>query len=279
SDVVRQGIDPHVHDMRRIAGHRNAPVERGTRDREILEPASDETDDLVAPLGRQNELRIGLVVREQLVAVSREAEAGGFLLRPLDGRAERLPANAIGADGRLILLEVRLLAHGVPAGVTVEVDVARIGHAPPELLAGGVVARLGRADEIIVRDIESGEQLTEARRAAVGQRLRGDPFLDGALLHLEAMLVGASEEASLAAIETGEAGHHVAGDRGVGVAEVWLAVGVIDRRRDVEGRAPAHEINAPWASPGARDTLRRADLLRIAAQIEGFRRPRQSARR
>ena len=258
SDVVGQRIGPHVHDMCRIAGHRDAPVERRARDRQVLEAAFDEAHDLVAPLERQDELRVRVVVREQLLAVARQAETVRLLLGPLDRRAERLAAHAIGADGRLVLLEIRLLAHRVPARVGVEVDVAGIGHPAPQRLARGVVARLGRADEIVVRDGERREQLAEARRVAVGQFLRRNAGLQRGLLHLEAVLVGAGQEVHLMVVETRKPGHHVARDRRIGVPEMGLAVGIVDRRRDVEGLASAHGIGAPWGPSRTRDAARRA---------------------
>ena len=80
-------------------------------------PALDEAHDLVAPLGRQDEVGVLLVVGEQLVLVGGEAEEIGLLLGPLDRRALRLAAHAVRPDRRLLLVVEGLLAHGVPAGV------------------------------------------------------------------------------------------------------------------------------------------------------------------
>src|SRR5690606_36661545 len=90
-----------------------------------------------------------------------------------------------------------------------------------------------------------------ARRVAVGQLLGRDTLLGRALLHLEPMLIGAGEQEDLAAVQAGKAGHDITGDGCVGMAEMRLAIGVIDRRGEVEGRSPAHEVNAPWAAPRA----------------------------
>jgi len=46
-DVVGQRVEPDIHDMRRIARHRDAPAEAGARHREVAQPRLDERDDLV----------------------------------------------------------------------------------------------------------------------------------------------------------------------------------------------------------------------------------------
>jgi hypothetical protein len=46
-DVVRQRIQPHVHHVRRVARHRNAPSEGGAADREVLESGPHEAHHLV----------------------------------------------------------------------------------------------------------------------------------------------------------------------------------------------------------------------------------------
>ena len=63
--VVRQRVDPHVHDVVGMVGHRHAPVERGARDGQVAQAAGDEADDLVAPHVGPDELRVRLVVRQQ----------------------------------------------------------------------------------------------------------------------------------------------------------------------------------------------------------------------
>ena len=85
-DVIVERIDPHVHDVARRVRHRDAPVERRARDRQIFETHLHEAHDFVAALRRQDEVGVRRVVREQLVLISREAEEIGFLLVPFDRR-------------------------------------------------------------------------------------------------------------------------------------------------------------------------------------------------
>ena len=63
-EIVGQRVDPHIHDVLRIAGHRNAPVEGGARDREILQAAAHEALHFVGARVRTDELRMRLVVGE-----------------------------------------------------------------------------------------------------------------------------------------------------------------------------------------------------------------------
>ncbi len=56
-DVVGQRIDPDIHDVLGIAGHADAPVERGARDRQILQAAAHEARHFVEALLRQHVIR------------------------------------------------------------------------------------------------------------------------------------------------------------------------------------------------------------------------------
>jgi hypothetical protein len=62
-----------------------------------LQARLDEGDHLVAALGRTDEIGVGLVEREQLVLVGGELEEVARLLDPLDRRALRSVAHAVGA--------------------------------------------------------------------------------------------------------------------------------------------------------------------------------------
>jgi hypothetical protein len=217
-----------------VARHRHPPVEGGARDREVLEPRPDEADHLVAALRRADEVLALLVEPEQPVLIGREAEEIGLLLVPLDRRAERLPPDTVVADDGFLLVEIRLLAHRVPAAVAVEIDVAILRHRLPDGLAGALVPRFGGANELIVRGAQRLHHGPKDRRVAVGKLDRGQALLLGGLLHLKAVLVRSGEEEHALAVEPLEAGQRVGGDHRVGVADMRLAVRIENRRRDVE---------------------------------------------
>src|SRR5690606_21853305 len=82
--IGREGVDPHIHDMPRRIRDWNAPVEAGARDAEILEPALDEAQHLVAAAFRADEIGVVAIEREKPVLVGREAEEPAFLDGPFD---------------------------------------------------------------------------------------------------------------------------------------------------------------------------------------------------
>ena len=97
-----------------------------------------------------------------------------------------------------------------------------------------IVVGVGGADEPVEGDVELLLQrwnTSELRRAssAVGMPSRG-----GGLRHLQAVHVGAGEEADVEAVEPLEPRDRVGGDVLVGVPDVRRAVRVVDRRGDVE---------------------------------------------
>src|SRR5690606_24136126 len=106
--------------------------------------------DLVAPLRRQNEVGVSLVMGKQPVLIGRKPEKVGLLLRPLDRSPLRAATYAILPDGRLAFGVIGLVAHRVPAGILAEIDIARLFHPPPDLGRRAVMALLGGADEITV---------------------------------------------------------------------------------------------------------------------------------
>src|SRR4029453_3593536 len=73
--------------MSRRIGDRNPPIECRARDREILKPAFDEADDLVAALRRSDEIRPIVIEPEELLLIGRQPEKIALLLHPFDRRS------------------------------------------------------------------------------------------------------------------------------------------------------------------------------------------------
>ncbi len=97
------------------------------------------------------------------------------------------------------------------------------------------MARLGRPDEIIVRDLELFPEVPEADDDLVGELDGRQAARGGRFLHLLAVLVRPGQEEDVIARRPLEAGQGVGDDRCVGVADVGNVVDVIDRRRYVKG--------------------------------------------
>ena len=203
---------------------------------------------------RPDEIRIGLIERQQAVLIGGQAEEVALLLHPLDRRALRPIADVVGAHGGLGLVVVGFVADGIPAGVSVLVDVALGLHPPPDLLRGAVVARLGGADEVVVRAAERRVHLLEQRRVAVGERARFEALARRRLLHLDAVLVGAGQEAHVVTVEPRETRDRVRGQRLIGVADVRRAVRIGNSGGDIEFRR-WHGFS-PLADGFARQTSR-----------------------
>ena len=236
-NVVGQRVDPDIHHVLRIAGHLDAPVEGGARDREILEAALDEAHHLVAAGVRADKVRLLLVELQELVLIGGELEEVAGLLDPLDRRALRSAAYLVLADDGLVLGVIGLVAHRVPAGVRVEIDVAIVRHALPDRLAGAMVFFFRGADEAVVANVEDAVHVLELRGVARRQIGRRQAFLRRGLHHLLAVLVGAGEKEHVLAIEPLEARQGIGRDRLIGVADMRYAVGIGDRGRDVIGAA------------------------------------------
>ena len=160
-----------------------------------------------------------------------------LLLDPFDRRAVRAKPLALVVEPRLAFVVIGLVAHRVPAGIFVEIDVAVRLHALPDRVRGAVVARLGGADEVVVRELEFFHHGLEARHVALDQLPRRQIFLGRRLQHFDAVLVGAGEEEYVAAVEPGKASDGVGGDRFIGVADMRRTVRVRNRGGDVIGLA------------------------------------------
>ncbi len=189
-------------------------------------------DHLVAANHRLNELGVVLDVLQKLRDVFLEAEEIALL-----GKASQGPA----ADRRLVCLGLGLgfrneflLPLVVPAFVTGEVNVVVFQQPANDLLHRGFVPGLGRADKIIVADADFLPESLEDRDHCVGKDVRLDILSGRGFDDLDPVLIGAGEKKRLPAIQAVEAGHGIRGDRGVRMAEVRLAVGIVNRRRDVK---------------------------------------------
>src|SRR4051812_14656633 len=132
------------------AGHLDAPVEGGARDRNILQAAFDKASNLVQAFARQYEVGNALVKLEQFVLIGRQTEEIGFFLGPRHRRAQRFAADSVIAENGFALVEIAFLANRIPTRVLVEIDVAVLLDRRPQRLTRALVPRLGGADIIVI---------------------------------------------------------------------------------------------------------------------------------
>src|SRR6202008_3024533 len=116
-----------------------------------------------------DEIRLRFIKREQLVLVGREAEEVRLLLHPFYRRALRAETHAVLAERGLLLGVVGFVAHRVPAGIAIEIDVAVLLHAPPDLLGRAMVLLLRGTDEAVEGDVEALVHRAETASVAGGE--------------------------------------------------------------------------------------------------------------
>src|ERR1039458_3675522 len=119
--------------------------------------------------------------------------------------------------------------------------------------------RLGRADEIVVRDPELFPEVPKRRCVAVGHDDRGDAFLFRDLLDVLAVLVRAGQKTHVLSREAEIAGKRIRDDRGVEMPDVGPVVDVVDRGREVAARH--EESRIPRRRYGRRIARTRAAIL------------------
>ena len=148
--------------------------------------------------------------------------------------------RALAVDEILLLLE-RLAGDAVPAFVEPFVDVARGVIAPDELLHAGLVARLGRADEVVERDVELLPDVAELLLHAVAVRQRILALLPRLAKDVLRVLVVAHHETDVEPGQPLVARDDVGGNLLVRRPEVRPAVDVVDRGRQIE--AASHRVH------------------------------------
>ena len=173
------------------------------------------------------------VVREQPVGEPRELEEVVLL----DDVLDRAQVNrAVPVVDELVLGVVRLARNAVEALVGTELDVARVVDLLQKALHRLVVTGLGRADEVVVGDVEPVPRVAEVPGRLVDQLLRRHALRLGRPLHFQTVLVGAGQIEDLVTAEPAPARENVARDGRVRVTDVRDVVDVIDGSRDVEAR-------------------------------------------
>ena len=241
-DVVGQRVQPHIHSVLGVEVHRNAPLDGGTADAQILQAGLKEIVDHFIFAGRGlDEIGVLLDILDQPVLILAQLEEIGFLAGLFHGAA------AIGAVAvlQLQLGEEALAGGAVPALVAALVDVALLVKLAEDLLHGLHVALVRGADEVVVVHIHQFPQVFDARHDLVHVGLRGHALGSCLALDLLAVLVSAGEEVGVIALQLLEAGGGVGGDAAIGVADMQVVAGVVNGRGDVVLLLVFHEAFSP----------------------------------
>src|SRR4029078_769180 len=84
-----------------------------------------------------------------------------LLLYPFDRRALRPAPYIVLAQDGLVFGVIGFVAYRIPAGISVQINVALGGHPLPDFLAGAVMLFLRGADETIKRYVQALVHLLE----------------------------------------------------------------------------------------------------------------------
>ena len=219
--------------MARVKVHGNAPGEAGAADAQVLQAGLDEVvDHLVDPGAGLQEVGVLQQVPDP-VGILGQAEEIGLLLGVHNGAA----AVGAAAVDELALGPEALTGGAVLADILALVDVALFIHLLEDFLDGGNMVVVGGADEAVIADVHQLPQILDALGAlddVIDELLRRNTGLLGLQLDLLAVLVGAGQELDVVALQPLVAGHSVGSDGAVGMADVQLIAGIIDRRCNVE---------------------------------------------
>ncbi len=221
-------------------------------------PALDDPERFVAPGVGEDRLRMALVPVEQRLLEAGELEEpvllGEPLHRPLVHRADT-------AFEQVALGVVRLARNAVPTLVQPLVHVAVVVDRLHEPLHAQVVTRLGRADEVVVRDVEGGPRGDVAPARPVDPLLRREPLFLRCTSVLQPVLVRAGEEPGVVADQPVPARQYVRVHGRVRRPEMGGVVDVVDRCRQEEALGHAPKLLAVAGQRSlVRKPLRHAEL-------------------
>jgi hypothetical protein len=187
-DVVGQSIEPDIDDVARCLFDGDTPIKGGAGNAEIVEAWLDE---IVHHLGlatfRGDEFWILIVKSQQILHVFVTAEEirrlAFFFARPSALGAKMLIANHLSVG------PIGFFVDAVPAFISRKIDIVVFGKCREDLLNGFIVARLGRADEVIVRDAKDFPKIEEFHGDVIDELLRSDPGGFGVVFDFLAMFV------------------------------------------------------------------------------------------
>ena len=225
SDVVGQGVQPHIGDMLGIKTYGNAPVKGGSGYAEILKARKQEVvHHLILPGYRLDKFRVLVDVVDEPRSVLAHAEEISLLL----GRLYLAAAVGTLAVHQLGLREKGLAGGAVKALVVSLINISLIVKALENLLNLGLVVLVRGADELIIGGVHQVPDPLNLRRSLVHKLLGRHPCGLSLLLDLLTVLIGAGLEKYISALGPLIAGNGVRQHDLVGIADMGLAGGVGD---------------------------------------------------
>ncbi len=231
--VIQQRVEPHVRHVVGVEWQRDAPLETfpRTRNTEVVQRLFKELEHLLLPVLGEDKILMRLQVIDEPVLILLQPEEI-VLLHDRGDLAENLRPRAIGQA--VFLLKKLLLPRAIETAVFGLIDFALVEELLQDIADDFFVSWLGRADEVVVGNIEAVIQCAELRGRGIDVGLGLDPLLARTCLHFLAVLVGTREKVHLIAHLPPEPGNDVRQHLFVGMAQVWRTVHIVDGGRDVE---------------------------------------------
>ena len=209
---------------------RNAPLERSTGDTQILKTRLEEVvDHLVLSGFRLNEFFMFVDISFQLFLILGKSEEVGLFLFHMDFSA---------AIRTLSVNELRICPEGltgctVPAFIFALVDITLIIEFLEDLLDLSLMILIRRTDEAVIGGIHQVPDPFDLTCLDIDILFRCDAGFLCLLFDLLTMFIGARLEVDIITCQSLVAGDGISHDDLIGVADMRLAAGIRDRRRDV----------------------------------------------
>ena len=230
-NIVGQRVQPDVNDVTGVEIHGNSPREGGAGNAQILKACLEEVVDhlLFAELGL-DKFGMLLDVLHQAIRILAHLKEVCLLLCL---RQRTAAVGALALD-RLRCGKEGLTGRAIPALVLSLIDISLLVEALEDLLHGGDVIIVGRADKIVVAGGKRSPDIADLPRNAIHVRLRRHALLTCERFDLLTVLIRARAEENVlsagALISCNRIGH----DDLIGIAEVRLARCVGDGGRYVK---------------------------------------------
>ena len=224
-DIVGERINPDIDDVLVIERNRNAPLDRGTGNAEILESLLNEVIEhfLLACL-RIDKVRILLDELFQPALVFAQLEEVCLLT----GVADLSAAVRAFAVHQLRLRPEALAGGAVFSDIFALIDIALIVELLEDALHAARMLRVGGADKLRIGNIEQLADALDLTCNLINVLLRRNAGFLRDFFDLLAVLIGAGQEIYIIALHSAEPGKRVGHDNFIGIADVRLARGIRD---------------------------------------------------
>ena len=223
--IVQQSVEPYINNVLLVEGNRNAPVEGGTRNAQVLKALLNEVNHLVTTACRLDEIRMLFDELQPPVLIFAHFEEIAFLLHLFNGT---MAVRAAAVLVELTLQPVGFARNAVQALVVFLIDIALLINFLQRVLNYLVMALLTGADEVIVGDIQTLPEQLKVSDNSVNILNRSYALFLCLTLDFQTMLVTAGQKENVLALQTMEACQAVGNRRAISMTDMQIITRIID---------------------------------------------------